>query len=53
MWQKLSESFIREFKDKVIWKYICDYQELSETFIDEFKDYVDRKQIKASIKPRI
>ena len=30
---KLSESFIREFKNKVDWWWISRYQELSENFI--------------------
>jgi len=37
---KLSEKFIREFKDKVDWYYISEYQKLSEKFIREFKDNV-------------
>lgn len=36
----LSEDFIREFKDKVSWKYISLYQRLSRTFIKEFKDKI-------------
>src|SRR5688572_15928368 len=40
-YQKLSESFIREFKDYVYWLGISKYQKLSESFIREFKDYVD------------
>ena len=39
--QNLSESFIREFKDKVEWEYISKYQNLSEDFIREFRDKVD------------
>ena len=38
--QKLSEDFIREFKDKVSWIWISIYQKLSEDFIREFQDYV-------------
>jgi hypothetical protein len=38
--QKLSEDFIREFKDKVYWDGISIYQELSEDFIREFKDEI-------------
>ena len=38
--QKLSESFIREFQDKVDWDWISSYQKLSESFIREFKDKV-------------
>ena len=39
--QKLSEDFIREFKDKVDWEWISRNQKLLESFIREFKDYVD------------
>ena len=35
--QKLSEDFIREFKDKVHWWFIFKYQTLSEEFKEEFK----------------
>jgi hypothetical protein len=38
--EKLSESFIRYYKDKVAWYYISLYQKLSEDFIIEHKDYV-------------
>ena len=38
--ERLSEDFIREFKDKVNWKEI-NYPYLSEDFIREFKDRVD------------
>ena len=41
--QKLSEDFIREFKDKVDWDYISYYQKLSQDFIREFKDKVNVK----------
>jgi len=44
-YQRLSEDFIREFKDKVVWKEICCYQDLSEDFIREFQDKVDWKVI--------
>ena len=37
----LTEDFIREFKDKVVWRWISIYQRLSEDFIREFKDKVD------------
>jgi hypothetical protein len=37
----LSEDFIREFKDKVDWEFVSEYQDLSEDFIREFKDKVD------------
>ena len=39
--QKLSESFIREFQDKVYWNWISTYQKLSESFIREFQNKVD------------
>ena len=42
---KLSEEFIREFKDKVDWWCISRYQELSEDFIREFKNRVIWKMI--------
>lgn len=32
----LSESFIREFKDKVYWSYISECQKLSEDFKKEY-----------------
>jgi len=37
----LSEEFIKEFKDEVIWFYISCSQKLSEDFIREFKDKVN------------
>jgi hypothetical protein len=37
---KLSEPFIREFKNKVSWLNISTYQKLSEPFIREFQDKV-------------
>ena len=37
---RLTEDFIREFKDKVDWDVISVYQHLSEDFIREFKDKV-------------
>ena len=33
----LTEDFIREFKDKVNWYFISEYQTLSEDFKEEFK----------------
>ena len=39
--QKLSEDFIREFKDNVDWGWISANQKLSESFIREFQDRVD------------
>ena len=39
--QKLSEDFIREFKDYVDWGWISENQKLSESFIREFQDKVD------------
>ena len=38
--QKLSESFIEKFKDKVDWVTISAFQKLSESFIEKFKDNV-------------
>ena len=40
-YQKLSESFIREFQDKVDWYWISIRQKLSEDFIREFQGKVD------------
>ena len=40
IYHKLSEDFIREFKDYVDWRWISEYQKLSESFIREFKDEV-------------
>jgi hypothetical protein len=34
--KKLSEDFIKEFKDKVNWDNISQFQKLSEKFIREF-----------------
>ena len=39
--QKLSESFIREFQDKVDWLNISASQKLSEDFIREFKNEIN------------
>jgi len=39
--RKLSEEFIREFKDKINWYSISRYQKLSQEFIREFKDKMD------------
>ena len=36
----LSESFIREFQDKIEWEWVSIYQTLSEDIIREFKDKV-------------
>jgi len=38
---RLSEDFIREFKDKMQWILICRNQTLSEEFILEHKEYID------------
>ena len=40
-YQKLSESFIKKYKDKVYWNYISIYQTLSEKFIEKYIDKVD------------
>ena len=39
--QSLSESFIREFQDKVSWYWISREQKLSESFIREYQDKVN------------
>lgn len=41
LYHKLSEEFIREFKDNVCFFYVSRYQKLSEGFIRDFKDEVD------------
>ena len=40
-YNRLSEDFIREFKDRVYWYYVSATQKLSEGFIREFSDRVD------------
>ena len=40
-YQKLSESFIRKFQDKLDWSELSQNQILSEPFIREFQDKVD------------
>jgi len=42
-YQKLSENFIREFKNKVDWDNISYYQKLSENFIREFQGKINWK----------
>ena len=44
-YQKLSESFIREFADKIDWYYMSKYQKLSESFIKEFNDGIKWQHI--------
>jgi hypothetical protein len=39
--QKLSESFIEKYKDKVDWSRVSLYQKLSEDFIEKYEDKVD------------
>lgn len=39
--QKVSENFIRTYKDKLKWCSVTKYQTLSEDFIKEMRDYVD------------
>ena len=48
--QKLSEDFIREFKDQVYWYYISADQKLSESFIREFQNKVNWINISANQK---
>ena len=43
--KELSEDFIKEFKDKVVWGCISTNQRLSENFIREFQDKVLWKAI--------
>jgi hypothetical protein len=38
---KLSEGFIREFQDEVVWSCISEYKKLSEEFLVEFVDKVN------------
>jgi len=40
-YQKLSEDFIRKFRNQLNWLDVCEYQQLSENFIREFQDRVD------------
>lgn len=40
-YQKLTETFIEKYKDKVVWKSISKYQKLTEPFIDKHSDRVD------------
>jgi len=42
---KLSNDFLRDFKDYLVWSAISYYQSLSEDTIREFKDYVIWKTI--------
>ena len=39
-YQKLTESFIEKYKDKLDWYNISVYQELTESFIDKYADKV-------------
>ena len=39
--QKLSEDFIRKYKDIVDWRAVSRSQKLSEAFMEEMKDYLD------------
>ena len=43
--QKLSEKFMRDMKDYLIWNLVCTYQDLSEEFMGEMKNYVDWNMI--------
>ncbi len=38
--QKLSEQFMRDFKDRLEWMWVCIHQNLTESFMREMKDYV-------------
>ena len=39
-YQKLSESFIEKYSDKVNWRNISKYQNLSESFIEKYTDEI-------------
>ena len=39
--QKLSENFLRTYKDNLNWSSVTKYQTMSEDFIKEMRDYVD------------
>jgi hypothetical protein len=41
IYQTLSEEFIREFQDNLIWRSIWQYQKLSEVFIREYQSDLD------------
>ena len=43
--QKLSENFIRKYKDKVYWCIISEKQNLSKDFIVEFSDKIDLEKL--------
>lgn len=47
---RLSEDFIRVFKDYVDWDIVSCMQNLSENFIRQFKNYVDWERISATQK---
>lgn len=46
--QKLSEKFMKEMKDHLIWSLISAWQNLREDFIIEMKDYVDWNMISSN-----
>ena len=37
-WQRLSEEFIEEYKDKVEWEYVALYQYVTEPFVEKWKE---------------
>ncbi|KAF2889656.1 hypothetical protein ILUMI_16517 [Ignelater luminosus] len=41
IFRKLSEEFLREFKNYIHWQNVCMFQQLSEGFIKEFENDVD------------
>lgn len=43
--QNISEDFIREFQDKLDWRFISSWQILSESFIEEFSHKIHWKRI--------
>ena len=52
IYRYLSESFIREFQNKVHWYLISQYHHLSESFIKEFKDKIDIEIQKKNFAPK-
>lgn len=47
---KLSESFMKHYKDQLNWKGISEFQDFSEEFLNEFLEYLDLDIIEKRIK---
>ena len=45
VYQKLSEDFMRKYKDKICWFFVSKWQKLSESFMDEMWDYLDKRNL--------